>query len=61
MMKNQRHEPEILVPEEAIAHRVDYLGLEIPDKWVVGYGLDYEDRFRTLPYIGVLEPPQTNS
>jgi hypoxanthine phosphoribosyltransferase len=34
---------------------IDYLGLEIPDVWVVGYGLDYDDQFRTLPYIGVLE------
>lgn len=30
---------------------VDYLGFEIPDVWVVGYGLDYADRHRTLPYI----------
>jgi len=35
---------------------VDYLGFEIPDVWVVGYGLDYADRFRTLPYIGTLKP-----
>ena len=35
---------------------VDYLGFSIPDEWVVGYGLDYADRFRTLPYIGVVEP-----
>jgi hypoxanthine phosphoribosyltransferase len=34
---------------------VDYLGFEIPNEWVVGYGLDYADRFRTLPYIGVLK------
>jgi hypoxanthine phosphoribosyltransferase len=33
---------------------VDYLGFEIPDAWVVGYGLDYADRFRTLPYIAEL-------
>lgn len=33
---------------------VDYLGFDIPDKWVVGYGLDYAERWRTLPYIGVL-------
>jgi hypoxanthine phosphoribosyltransferase len=34
--------------------QVDYLGFEIPNAWVVGYGLDYADRFRTLPYIGEL-------
>ena len=32
--------------------RVDYLGFEIPDVWAVGYGLDYKDEFRALPYIG---------
>jgi hypoxanthine phosphoribosyltransferase len=35
---------------------VDYVGFDIPDRWVVGYGLDYGDRWRTLPYIGVVEP-----
>ena len=35
---------------------IDYLGFTIPDKWVVGYGLDYTDQFRTLPYIGVVQP-----
>lgn len=35
---------------------VDYVGFDIPDRWVVGYGLDLDNRFRTLPYIGVLEP-----
>jgi hypoxanthine phosphoribosyltransferase len=33
--------------------RVDYLGFEIPDEWVVGYGLDDRERHRALPYIGV--------
>ena len=36
--------------------RVDYLGFEIPDVWVVGYGLDYAELHRTLPYIGALKP-----
>lgn len=36
---------------------VDHLGFEIPDVWVVGYGLDYAEQYRTLPYIGVLTPP----
>jgi hypoxanthine phosphoribosyltransferase len=35
--------------------RIDYLGFDIPDVWVVGYGLDYADRNRTLPYIGIAE------
>jgi len=34
----------------------DYRGLEIPDKFVVGYGLDYAERYRNLPFIGVLKP-----
>jgi hypoxanthine phosphoribosyltransferase len=35
---------------------IDYLGFSIPDKFVVGYGLDYAQRYRNLPYIGVLKP-----
>ncbi len=35
---------------------IDYLGFDIPDVWVVGYGLDYAEQYRTLPYIGVLHP-----
>jgi hypoxanthine-guanine phosphoribosyltransferase len=35
---------------------IDYLGFDIPDEWVVGYGLDLDDRLRTLPYIGVVAP-----
>jgi hypoxanthine phosphoribosyltransferase len=35
---------------------VDYVGFRIPDEWVVGYGLDYADRFRTLPYIATVDP-----
>ena len=34
---------------------VDYVGFEIPDEFVVGYGLDYAQKYRTLPYIGVVE------
>ena len=33
----------------------DYLGFEIPDEFVVGYGLDYAQKYRNLPYIGVVE------
>lgn len=35
---------------------LDYLGFEIPDKFVVGYGLDYAESYRNLPFIGVLKP-----
>jgi hypoxanthine phosphoribosyltransferase len=35
---------------------VDYLGFSIGDEWVVGYGLDYAEKDRTLPYIGVVQP-----
>ena len=34
----------------------DYCGMEIPDKFVVGFGLDYNERYRNLPYVGVLKP-----
>lgn len=36
--------------------QVDYKGFSIPDKFVVGYGLDYAERYRNLPYIGILKP-----
>lgn len=35
--------------------KVDYTGFQIPDKFVVGYGLDYDQMYRNLPYIGVVE------
>ncbi|MCH8943580.1 MAG: hypoxanthine phosphoribosyltransferase [Proteobacteria bacterium] len=36
--------------------KIDYLGFDIGDEWVVGYGLDYGELHRTLPYIGIIEP-----
>jgi hypoxanthine phosphoribosyltransferase len=39
-----------------IERAIHYVGFEIPDQFVVGYGLDYEHRYRNLPYIGVLQP-----
>lgn len=41
--------------------RVDYLGFDIPDVWVVGYGLDYAERHRTLPYIAAIDPAAAKS
>ena len=35
---------------------IDYVGFSIGDEWVVGYGLDYAERDRTLPYIGTINP-----
>jgi hypoxanthine phosphoribosyltransferase len=44
-------------PDRTEAHTdIDYLGFTIPDVWVVGYGLDYAEQHRTLPYIGELPP-----
>ena len=34
----------------------DYIGAQIPDEFVVGYGLDYDEKYRNLPYVGVLSP-----
>lgn len=45
--KSSRHEVDV---------QVDFVGFDIPDVWVVGYGLDYAERHRTLPYIGVIGP-----
>lgn len=43
-------------PERRVTNvTVDYTGFEIPDEFVVGYGLDYNQRYRNLPYIGVVE------
>ena len=43
--------------DRATDPHVDYIGFEIPDVWTVGYGLDYADCFRTLPFIGLLRFP----
>lgn len=36
--------------------QVDYAGFEVPNEFVVGYGLDYAEKYRNLPYIGILKP-----
>jgi hypoxanthine phosphoribosyltransferase len=36
--------------------KADIIGFEVPDEFVVGYGLDYNQRYRNLPYIGILKP-----
>ncbi|HEY8744201.1 MAG TPA: hypoxanthine phosphoribosyltransferase [Chloroflexota bacterium] len=36
--------------------QLDYTGFRIPDRFVVGYGLDYAERYRNLPYVGVIKP-----
>jgi hypoxanthine phosphoribosyltransferase len=38
--------------------KIDYLGFQIPDEFVVGYGLDFAERYRNLPFIGVLKNPE---
>lgn len=35
--------------------KIDYLGFEIPNEFIIGYGLDYSEKYRNLPYIGVLK------
>ena len=44
-------------PERRVKEvKVDYSGFTIPDAFVVGYGLDYAEQYRNLPYIGILKP-----
>ena len=40
---------------------IDYVGFEIPDRFVVGYGLDYAERFRHLPYVAALSPEELDA
>ena len=44
-------------PERRIADiKSDYKGMDVPDAFVVGYGLDYDEKYRNLPFVGVLKP-----
>lgn len=46
-------------PERRVVNvNIDYIGFSIPDKFVVGYGLDYDQKYRNLSYIGVIETDQ---
>ena len=48
------HKPE----RREVYAQIDYLGFEIPDVWVVGCGLDWAEKYRALPYIGVVHPEE---
>ena len=41
---------------QEVVREPDFVGFEIPDEFVVGYGLDYQDDYRNLPYVAALEP-----
>lgn len=47
--KPARRNPEISL-------KADYVGFEVPNAFVVGYGLDYNEKYRNLPYVGILDP-----
>ena len=49
MDKPERRKPGITL-------QADYTGFTIPDAFVVGYGLDYHEKYRNLPYVGILKP-----
>lgn len=44
-----------------VSLKPDFIGFNIPDEFVVGYGLDYNDRYRNLPYLAALEPHEMDS
>ncbi len=44
------------IPDHVPAVEPDYVGTHVPNEFIVGYGLDYAERYRNLPYIGVLKP-----
>ena len=44
------------ISRRAEAITANYVGFEVPDEFVIGYGLDYAERYRNLPFIGILKP-----
>lgn len=42
--------------DSSVSLKLDYTGKEIPNAFVVGYGLDFDEKYRSLPYIGILKP-----
>ena len=42
--------------KEGITLQADYVGFTVPNEFVVGYGLDYNEKYRNLPYVGILKP-----
>ncbi len=43
---------------QVVSLQPDFVGFHIPDEFVVGYGLDYRDLYRNLPYLAILDPPE---
>lgn len=39
-----------------VSYQPDYIGYDIPDAFVIGYGLDYNEHYRELPYVGIIKP-----
>ena len=44
----------------SVTLKPDYIGFEVPNEFVVGYGLDYDEHYRNLPYVGILKPEVYN-
>ena len=60
---NERHPKSIKIctlldkpARRKINIKADYVGFTVPDEFVVGYGLDYDERYRNVPFVGVLKP-----
>ncbi len=43
-------------PRREAPIEADYVGMEVPDEFLIGYGLDYAEKYRNLPYVGILKP-----